>query len=315
MSRRRDLHSYCLYGLRFRSQWPLPFPEETGSCLAEVKLFEGPATLFAEALKEVPPKGSESFQHVRLRDGSNYLRWPGLFEFVISADGSRIACRPLQDASPEVFHAYLLGQVLSFAMLLQGIEPLHSTTVVIDGKAVGFMGDCGYGKSSLAATFLLAGHPLLTDDLLILKGEGLGFSAYPGPPRIKLLSKTARSLLGEGVRGIPMNGMGRKLIIPLNRHRSSRASAPLKAIYVLQHPAAASRYKRVSIRRLPQRRAFLELLKNTYNNILIDADRLKHQFLQAAKLASVVPIKLLSYPRRLTFLPTVRKAILSDLLE
>ncbi|MFB3074256.1 MAG: hypothetical protein ACE1Z6_03640, partial [Candidatus Methylomirabilales bacterium] len=113
--------------------------------------------------------GKNWFQHLRLPDGSDYLRWSGLFEFLVSADGRRIACRELECASPESFQTYLIGQVLSFALVKRGIEPLHSTTVVIDGKAVAFLGDSGYGKSSLGAAFLQAGYPLLTDDLLVLK--------------------------------------------------------------------------------------------------------------------------------------------------
>ena len=51
--------------------------------------------------------------------------------------------------------------------------------------AVAFLGDSGFGKSSLAAYLLSAGDRLVTDDLLLLQ-ESEGFLAYPGPPRIKL---------------------------------------------------------------------------------------------------------------------------------
>ncbi len=312
---RRSLRFYHLYGLCLRSAWPLPCPEGTGPGLAEVELFEGPASLFSAVSGEAArgSAGEEWFRHVRSPDGSEYLRWSGLFEFLVSADGGRIACHPLNGTAHEAFHAYLLGQVLSFALLKQGIEPLHSTAVVIDGGAVGFIGDCGYGKSTLGAAFLQAGHPLLTDDLLVVKEAGHGFSAYPGPPRIKLFPEIAKNVLGEQVKGTPMNNLVPKLIIPLDRDRSYEAVAPLKAIYVLTRPGAASRCERVTVRRLSQRRAFLELLKNTFNTIIVEAERLKGQFGLATGVASKVPIKLLSYPRTLHSLPSVREAILSDL--
>ncbi len=304
---------YQLYGLRLKSPWRLPCAGESGSELADVELFEVPSS-FLRAAREATRPGSPDdwFRHVRLADGSDYVWWSGLFEFLVAPDGRRIACRALNGVSRDAFHTYLIGQVLSFALVKQGIEPLHATVVVVNEQAVAFLGDCGYGKSSLAAAFLQAGHPLLTDDLLVLKEEGHRFHAYPGPPRIKLFPEIANSLLGEGIKGTPMNNLTPKLVIPLDDHWSHRGAAPLKALYVLAPAGPASRCERVTIRLLSQRRAFLELLKNSFNCIVIEPERLKRQFLLATRLASEVPIKLLSYPRTLTLLPLVREAILSD---
>ena len=315
IGKRTRLGSYCLYGVHIRSQWLLPCPEETASGLAEVELFEAPASLLSEVAREtiIQPNPAKWFHHVRLRDGSVYLRWSGLFEFLISADGRRIACRALNGVSRDAFHTYLIGQVLSFALVKQGIEPLHATVVLANEQAVAFLGDCGYGKSTLAAAFLQVGHPLLTDDLLVVNEEGPGFSAYPGPPRIKLFPEIANSLLGEGIKGVPMNNLTPKLIIPLDDHWFHRGTAPLKSLYVLAPAGPASRGERVTIRLLSQRRAFVELVKNSFNCIVIEPERLKRQFLLATRLASMVPIKLLSYPRSLASLPSVREAILSDL--
>jgi hypothetical protein len=208
-----------------------------------------------------------------------------------------------------------LGQVLSFALLKHGIEPLHSTAVVVDGGVVGFIGDCGYGKSSLGGAFLQAGYPLLTDDLLVLKEEGQDFLAYPGPPRIKLFPRIARRLLGEGITGSPMNSFTPKLVIPLGRDGGMcwSGAAPLRAIYVLTRPLKRSRSDRIAIRPLSPRRAVLELLRNTFNNIIVEPDRLRRQLDLAARLARKIPVRSLSFPRRLQRLPAVREAILSDL--
>lgn len=315
VARHRRPRAYQVYGLRLKSVMELPCPASVSCGPIEVELVNGSASLFSRVHRSIgiKPNGAPWFQHARLPDGSDYLRWSGLFEFLISAEGRRIACRSLDGTAREAFQTYLLSQVLSFALLKRGIEPLHSTAVVVEGEAVGFVGDCGYGKSSLGAAFLQAGYPLLTDDLLVVKEAGGSFVAYPGPPRIKLFPEVAKSLLGDWVEGTPMNNLTPKLIIPLERHRSHHAAAPLKAIYVLTHPGAGSRCKRVTVRRLSQRRAFLELLKNTFNTIVVEAERLKGQFVLAAEIASKVPIKLLSYPRTLPSLPSVREAILSDL--
>jgi hypothetical protein len=296
---------------------PLPGPEITSGGQVAMELWSGPASLFSRARREavICQDQKEWFSRAGLPDGSDYLRWSGLFEFLVSADGRRIACRELNGASPESFQTYLLGQVLSFALLKQGFEPLHATSVVIDEEAVAFLGNCGYGKSSLGAAFLQEGYPLLTDDLLVLKEKGDRFVAYPGPPRIKLFPEIAGNVLGDRVTGTPMNNDTSKLVIPLGPDEavSPECAFPLRAIYILRPPASLHS-PRIVIRQLSPRRAFLALVKNTFNAIVVDPERLKRQFVLAGRLATTVPVKSLSYPRRLKRLPAVREAVRSDLI-
>ena len=308
---------YRLYGLLLRSVLPQPALAFAGSGIAVVEIFHGSASVFSRARREARIRLDEGkwFAHGRLSDDSDYLRWSGLFEFLVSADGHRIACRAFKGASQESFQTYLAGHVISFALLRQGIEPLHSTTVVIDGEAVAFLGDCGFGKSSLGAVFLHGGYRLLTDDLLVLKEEGDQFMAYPGPPRIKLFPEIARSVLGERVTGIPMNDQTSKLVIPLGQNEAvlPQSAFPLKAIYVLTPPSPNSPSHRITIRTLSPRRAFVELIKNTFNHLVVEPGRLKCQFVLATRLTTRVPIASLSYPRALKHLPDVRQAILANL--
>ncbi len=317
-SSRRSPRVYRIYGICLKSHWPLPGHERSPPDLADVELFEATPAVLSDASREAEKQSDREdwFRHVHLPDGSDYLRWSRLFEFLILPDGCRIACRELESASPESFQTYLIGQVLSFALVKRGIEPLHSTTVVIDGKAVAFLGDCGYGKSSLGATFLHGGYRLLTDDLLVLKEEGDRFMAYPGPPRIKLFPEVARRLLGEQVTGTPMNNETPKLVIPLGQDEtvSPQGAFPLKAIYVLT-PPPSSRSKRITIRPLSPRRAFLELLKNTFNPVIVEPQRLERQFELATRLATGVPVRSLSYPRSLGRIAQVRESILRELAE
>lgn len=308
------MRAYDVYGLRVRSSIPLPCAAAVVPGPVEVRLVNGSASFFARVYRAIcRPNETRWFQHVRLDDGSYYLRWPGLFEFVISSDGRRIAGRPLDGATVKAFQTYLLGQVLSFALLKRGIEPLHATAVVVDGQAIAFLGDCGYGKSSLGAVFLQAGHPVLTDDLLVVREDGDGFVAYPGPPRIKLFPEVARRLLGERIAGTPMNNLTPKLVIPLERRLVWPGAVPLGAVYVLAPPWQRSASDRITIRPLSPRRACLALLRNTFNAIVVDPQRLSRQFELAARLAREVAVRSLTFPRRFDRLAAVRDAIRSDL--
>ena len=304
---------YYLYGLSLASVWSLPYPQKNARGLADVEFCEAPASLFKASATIGPEQDAAWCHHQVLDDGSIYLRWSGLFEFLIGNDGRRVFVRALRGASMEAFHSYLLGPTLSFALLKLGIEPLHATAFVVEGAAVGVIGDCGYGKSSLGAAFVRDGHSLLTDDLLVLSEDRQGVVAHPGPPRIKLFPAIGRTLLGSMASGVPMSPRSSKLIVPLKDHEACTEAVPLKAIYVLAPPATGTKRRKITIRRMSARRGFVELLRNTFNRVITDSARLERQFLWCARLASTVPIKLLHYPRTLSALPAVRRAILADL--
>jgi hypothetical protein len=259
--------AYQAYGVTIKSALALPCEEEEHPATPDIEIRRAPSRSFMR----IEPDGATQFQRCRRSDGTEYLRWSGLFECLVSADGRTIRCHHLSGSTSTVFQTFLAGQIISFALLKLGLEPLHATTVIIDSGAVAFVGDCGYGKSSLGAAFLRAGCPLLTDDLLVLKETAQGFSAYPGLPRIKLFPETAKMLLGEQIHGIPMTSLTPKLVISLDREQSYRLPAPLKAIYVLKPPTRGSRRRQILIRPLSARAAFVELLRNTFTPMVVEA--------------------------------------------
>jgi hypothetical protein len=306
-----------MYGLRITSWLPLPEVNAEGPVVAEVEIREGSSAIFSEAMREAAKRGvSSKFScDIFLPDGSTYSRWAELFDFLISGDGRIVYARPLGNTPTEVLQTYLLGQVLSFVLLKLGIEPVHASSVVIKKSAVAFMGDCGYGKSTLAASFMDSGYPLLVDDLLVLRPDKQGYIACPGVPRIKLFPENAKNVLGPGMQGTPMNHLTRKLIIPLGKIQVHNSAVPLAAIYALAAPDRCAKRTSVQIRALSPRRAFVELTRNTFNSVVRDPDRLQRHFAHMSALANRVPVKLISYPRKPELLPAVREAILADLSD
>jgi hypothetical protein len=305
---------YRLYGLGVRSFIKLPYPEHEGR--ADVSFYEASADRFATAEEELNLRWGPRrwFECKRLRDGSLYLGWSSVCEFLVPAAGTAVACRRRPGFSAETFHSFLLGQVISFPILHLGMEPLHATVVVIDGDAVAFIGDCGYGKSTLAAAFLREGYPLLTDDLLPLRRPAAGgrLMVSPGPPRIKLTPESAAKLLPEMASEIPINPVTQKQIIPLDEQLACGTPVPLRAIYVLRPPTATREVKQITIRRLSHRRSFVELVRNTYNVIELRRHRLQLQFGIVSAVATSIPVKSLSYPRSFAVLADVCKAVVRD---
>lgn len=309
-------HEYGVYGIRLRSEFPLALPPQTGQPLGVIDLRIGPEDFFQDAVRGCALEDRTVWHKLaRLADGSSYMHWRDLGEFLVSADGRQITCRKFPDAAMESFQVYLLGQALAFALVKQGFEPLHATTLEVKGRAVAFLGDSGFGKSSLAACFMGAGHTLVTDDMLILNESGDGgdgYVAYPGPDRIKVFPGIARRFLGKRATGVPMNSGTGKLVIPIGGGGCCHP-VPLARIYALCAPHEVPRKAAIRIEPLTPREAFISIVANTFNSALTGADRLQRQADAAIRLVRSVPVRKLFYPRVLSQLPAVQDAIVRDL--
>jgi len=306
-------YRYCVYGIVILSDTPLALPEYAHTGLAEVDCISAPASVFLGATQGVAFDGPDSwYRYQLLDDGSTFVRWEAIGEFLVSADGRTIRSRRLEEASSESFQVYMLGQALTFALVRQRFEPLHATVVAQNGRGVAFLGDNAFGKSSLAACFLEAGFHLLTDDLLILKEDSNQLVAYPGPPRIKLFPKVAKRFLGDAGNGIQMNADTDKLILSMDDRQCANPVA-LSAIYSLAAPRVACRTASVSIETLTRREAFVRLLQGTLNRRFVHPRRLAHQFGFLTRVTDLVPVKNLTYPRAIDRLEEVRASVIADL--
>jgi hypothetical protein len=310
-------YRYTVYGIGLHSEIQLPLPTHGPDELSHISLWTEPASYFSEAIRGIALEQADGswYQIGRLSDGSCYARWNTVGEFWVSADGRQIRCRRFDEVHKESFDVYLLGQALSFALVKSGFEPIHATVIAVHGEAVVFLGDSGYGKSTLAASFINAGYPVLTDDLLMLKVTHDGAIAYPGPARIKLFPNNAARFLGNMAMGVRMNPDTEKLIIPLDASQSCSIPLPVRMIYSLAPPYDVFRKQHIHIEPLTPREACIELVKNTFNYRIVDGERLMRQLHATAHLASRLPVRRLSIPRDLNQLPSVRQVILSGVSD
>jgi hypothetical protein len=300
---------YQMFGISFRSEIPLSFPEQSTG-VADITLKLASAQWFENASggARPSPEGVGWYERVVCRNGSDYLRWPGLFEFLVSPDGRTIACRPLENSSAESFQSYLLGQVLSYALIKQGHEPLHATAIVIDGAAVAFLGASGQGKSTLAAAFLSAGCRLLTDDLLVIRDVGGVLCGFPGPPRIKLFPGAARRFLPDEASLARMNPDSNKFIIGLPPKYVHPTTAPVRACFILDGLDDG----KLQITTLSGAPSCMALLGATFNKRLVGAARLQRQFVTARHWAERIPVKRVRYAWRIDAIEDVVRAISED---
>jgi hypothetical protein len=309
------VYRYTVYGINVESDTALSLTAGGEPGASTVALVSADADYFTGAVGDVPlsEAGADWFKIAHLPDQSIYVRWEGWFQFLIAPDGRGVAHGRLGPVPEDSFQTYLLSQALSFALVKMGYEPFHVTSVEANGRAIGFMGPSGLGKSTLAACFLAAGCRLVTDDVLIVFPEtGL---AQPGPRRIKLFPGIAKRFLGPARASVPMNPDSEKIIVPLGPERCCARPIPMTTLYLLVNGDEPWGNSSPRVEQLSKQEAFVQLIGGTFNARVRGRDRLKRQFACLTRLAEMIPVERLTYPRELSRIAEVRDLVLADLAQ
>ncbi len=101
--------------------------------------------------------------------GEHVLRFRRFAEFIVSEGGRSVRWRALAATRPDTIRHLLLDQVMPALASEHSLIGLHASAVVVDGQGIAFAGPASRGKSTLAASFALDGHAVVTDDCLMLQ--------------------------------------------------------------------------------------------------------------------------------------------------
>jgi hypothetical protein len=209
--------------------------------------------------------------------------------FAVTWGGRSVCCvEEAPEMDPEVLEQIALGPPPILALALQQVICLHAGGVATEGGVVAFLGRSGAGKSTLAE-FLDRREPgwsRCADDILALEGGEGGVEALPQFPQLKL-----------------------------DRDQQWRPPKPerlpMRAFYVLgeELPEAS----KPVVTALSPREATAELVSHTVAWTLFPPDLLRRHLELCASAAGAVPVRELSYPKRIELLPEVAETIRADL--
>jgi hypothetical protein len=243
-------------------------------------------------------------------DGEHVLRFRHFAEFAVANRGRSIGWRAPATTRPETIRHLLLDQVLPAVAFDHAFVGLHASAVVVGGEGVAFAGPTSRGKSTLAASFAIDGHPVVTDDCLMLQWRRGEPRAVPSYPSLRLWKDSVDSLLGHIPGLTPVAEYTSKLRVGARMSAIGFRRNPVKVrrIYVLDGRRGAARIEPLSCRQ-----AYIELLKIMFRLDPLDRLAAHREMAALATLAQSVSVARLRLPSRLDSLGDVRRAVIADL--
>lgn len=242
-------HWYSAYGLRIHSQLPLPSPINAPSRMADVEIRIG--TIPGEM-----PEQPVSRSVLRATPDEICCNFPGAGRFSVRA-GREVIIEPADGVNAEMLIAWVQGTVLSLLLHQRGYLVLHASSVAINGHAVAFIGESGWGKSTSAAALHARGHRLIADDIVAVRFDSGIPMVVPGFHHVKLMPEAA-TFLGHDANALPNAYGDDDKRLHFARERFSPEPVPLSHVFVLGEAP------RCIIEPLKPQLAMLELVKHAF---------------------------------------------------
>ena len=260
---------YTLYGRSVSSDILLPVPPSTPDNEAPTWVFR-----YRGTVNDAPEPDGHMVAHVRCPEHgttiairyhgpqSNWIRNPGIGLFHISRDGGHVDIYADDRADESLLALTLIGEISTFLLQMRGIPTLHASAVVSNGKGIGFIGQPGQGKSTIAACFMRRGAALLSDDNLPLRIVDGTVVGGPSLPIMKVLDDTAEFGFGaENDLPCIASTIRKKLLVVHDHYGFESTPIPLNAVYILRrYDPLLSKRDDVAITQLSGRESLAVLL-------------------------------------------------------
>jgi len=286
---------------------------------------------FSFRLKTCSPGGGNDWNHVHdwklpdgtitiscARRGEDYvLRFPRIADFQISSRGRAITCFPESKTDETTIRHLLIDQVIPRVVGHRGKLVLHASAVAFgDGSAAAFLGDTGWGKSTLASGFQQQGACMVTDDCLVLQIFESRVSGIPAYRGLRLWPDSIAELFHGASKQSRLAQYGNKQRVKLQDGTPSTGEGPveLTALFLLSDPDDARQGDRVTIEEVSGHDALMALIACLFTIDVLDDTRVGSNFFECGKVINTrIPVYRLDYPRDHAKLATVYRAVLDRL--
>ncbi|MEO5578209.1 MAG: hypothetical protein ABIR25_04045 [Sphingomicrobium sp.] len=227
----------------------------------------------------------------------------------VHPDG-RIITSPSPGLSEITIDHFLADQVHPRLIAHAGSLVVHAGGVRVGERALLVMGQSGRGKSTLTASFDLAGMPLLGDDAMVISMVGDQQAVRAVYPSLRLLPDSIDALMrGTATAGPVAYYTSKERIDVAKDGGVAEAPIPISAMFSIAPPNGN---EPIVLRRLTPVDACMALVESSFALDPSDTARARDRMEQASALARRVPAFEITYPRDYSRLPEVRQAILDQ---
>ena len=179
----------------------------------------------------------EIYSSIAREHGGYRVRYPDLADFVINAGLDHVRCYPLRGVSKATLRHIFLDNVIPRILGQRGQMIVHASAVRDrTGGTFAFLGESGWGKSTLASKFYSQGYELITDDCLKMVVAGntlIGVPAYQG---VRLRDDSISHIFPEDKSSQPVADYSDKRRIGTPAAPSGD-SVEIRHLYLLSNPA------------------------------------------------------------------------------
>jgi hypothetical protein len=295
---------YTAYGLLVQSELELPellaVPEPQATRAFDVVIRTG-------RVEPRPPEGLATgvFYHVTPQLACSQWTDAGIYSV---SEGRDIIVEPCEGADPRAIRLYLVNSILAVLLHQRRFLVLHASAVAVRSVAVAFLGNCGSGKSTTAASLHARGWPLLSDDVIAIEtpseGKPLVRSAFP---QLKLCPDAAEVFSSDVQSLTKVHPDEDKRLRPAHDGFAGDRILPLSRLYMLQDA------EKLEIVPMSPREALPMLISNSFTaHILEVTEARRSHFEQCVRLMETARIKTLRRPRDLSSLPRLAELVEDD---
>jgi hypothetical protein len=222
-------------------------------------------------------------------------------------DGRTVTCF---GGPADVAVAVFLGPVCALLNELAGRPCLHASAVRVGDIAIAFAANSGTGKSSLMASFIDAGHAMISDDILPMEVNDREALAIPAFAAMKLDGQNIDRLQRLETQLAPVVSGSSKSWVSVGPFASN--PVPLKVVYVLERSSECN--GRIEIETLHSGQSLIELIRFSFCARLVERLHLQPTRLRLlGQVAQSVQVRRCRYPSGLDRLAHVRGVILNDI--
>jgi hypothetical protein len=247
--------------------------------------------------------------------GEYLLVFPTNATFHITSEGL-ISCFLHEGSTMQLLRHLLLNQVIPRYLATSGLLVLHAGAVTLpNDRTVAFLGNSGFGKSTLVSSFHRHGAQLINDDCILLGQGENGVTAIGGLEGIRLFPDSVNAVFTEAAGFTNYTPYTDKQQLFLKGQSGDTLSVPrvLDAIFLLNDPREAPADS-ISIKPVSGSEAMMAMIYSAFSLDPSDKKMLASNFRNVGQaIGEHLGLYRLQYPRDHERLAEVRAAVINCL--